>query len=365
MLVGDTIVPSQRIVAPAMRLRRERTLSAPGQVFVQVGQAVQPSDVIARGAGKPSFQIIDVAEALDLGPGAARDAIRVEVGEDAISDETILAERRKYLFRRMRVLAPADGRVVHIDRGGRILFQAQGEDEILRAGLQGRVVDVMPRFGSVIEVTGALVQGIWGNGVRAVGILRLLTSIPGEPLSADTFHAGLRGAIVVAGRMRGAAVFEAGATAQIRGLVVGSLPPDLFALAREQSYAVFVTDGVSQESMAQPIFEILQQNDGREAIVDARFNAGRGRQIPELLIHRTGDTMPTLEEETPLRQGDVVRAIAPPHLGRVGIVKTVDAGRHRLESGLELPGCLVTFPGGDEQFVPHTNVERLAGYIQP
>lgn len=362
MSADNSYIPQQRIIAPAIRLRRERLLDAPGQVFAQKNQSVRPNDVIARGTGHRNLTAVNVAAKFDVDTKSARNAIQVSVGE-SVNTDTVLAETRK-LLRRRRLHAPTNGRVAHIDANGIILLETHDEEEILRAGFHGRVIDVMARFGAVVEATGALVQGVWGNGAQDIGVLRMLTPSVDTSLSSELFDAGLRGAIVVAGKTIDRDVFEAAASAKVRGLIVGSLHPELIEVAvrYRKSYAVIVTDGVNRENMAQPIFDILQQNEGREARIDARFQLGRNRLVPEIFIGKSVDMAPEVDETAPLQEGDVVCVIAPPYLGRVGIVTTVDAGRHLLDSGLETPGCLVEFSAGDTQFVPITNLERFTGY---
>lgn len=362
MSVDNSFVPQQRIIAPAIRLRRERLLESPGKVFAQKGQSVRPNDVIARGTGQRNLTAVNVGKKLELDAKGARNAIQVSVGE-SVNTDTVLAETRK-LLRRRRLHAPINGRVAHIDTNGIILLETHNEEEILRAGFHGRIIEVMARFGAVVEATGALVQGVWGNGAQNIGVLRVLTPSTDTSLSSELFDAGLRGALVVAGKTIDRDVFEAAASAKVRGLIVGSLHPELIELARQyrDSYAVIVTDGVNRESMAQPIFDILQQNEGREARIDARFQLGRDRLVPEIFIGKSIETAPEVDERAPLREGDMVCVVAPPYLGRVGIVKTIDAGRHLLDSGLEVAGCTVEFSSGDAQFVPTTNLERFTGY---
>lgn len=323
---------------------------------------MRPNDVIARGTGARNLTAVDVGKRLELDVKSARKAIQVDVGQ-SVNTETVLAETRK-LLRRRRLHAPISGRIAHIDSNGVILLETHNEEEILRAGFRGRVIDVMARFGAVIEATGALVQGVWGNGAQDIGVLRVLTPSADTSLSSELFDAGLRGAIVVAGKTVDRDVFEAAASVKIRGLVAGSLHPDLIEIAEQyaDSYSIIVTDGVNRESMAQPIFEILQDNEGREASIDARFQLGRDRLVPEIFIWKSVETAPDVDETAPLAEGDMVRIIAPPYLGRVGTVKTLVAGRHTLDSGIEIDGCTIEFPAGDTQFVPYTNLERFTGY---
>ncbi len=353
-------IPDEVAVFPLVRVQRERLLKTPGQVLARIGQLVQPHDVVAQAPGHLSVRLIDVARELGVKPKAALKAITVEPGQP-VKENDVLAQQ-KGLFRRREVVAPASGRVLLVDSQGRILLQVTTEGEILRAGLRGQVINLMPRFGVVIESTGAFVQGVWGNGKNHVGVLRVLASSPEDSVSPRQFDVSVRGNVVVAGRTVGADVLEAASQARVHGLIVASLRPELLELARQQEYAVVVTDSVHNVGMAPPIFEILRRYDGQEVVVNALFNPARPRLRPEIFVPiPTADEVPVFRPGRPLRAGDVVRLVTPPFLGRVGVVQNPWAGRGVLESGLEVKGCEVALPDGSVHFVALDAVERLTG----
>ncbi len=353
-------IPDEVAVFPRVRVQHERLLKTPGQVLARIGQFVQPHDVVAQAPGRLRVHVVDVAKELDVKPKAALKAITVEPGQ-TVKENDLLAQQSG-LFRRRKVVAPVGGRVLQVDNQGRVLLQTMAEGETLRAGLRGKVINLMPRFGVVIESTGAFVQGVWGNGQNRVGVLRVLASSPNGTVSPEQFDVSVRGNVVVAGRTVSPEVLEAATQARVQGLIVASLRPELLELARKQEYAVVVTDGVHNEGMAPPIFEILRRCDGQEVVVNAIFNPGRPRLRPEILIPEPStEGVPVFRPGRPLQVGDVVRIVAPPLLGRVGVVRTPWAGRGILESGLEVNGCEVTLPDGSVHFVALHAVERLTG----
>ncbi|MDQ7029435.1 MAG: hypothetical protein Q9O62_06490 [Ardenticatenia bacterium] len=354
-----TYVPEEVIVSPRVRVRRERMLRSLGQLFVRIGQLVHPHDVVAKGPGHTTIHLVDVAAELKLKPKAALKAILVEPGQTVKAEE--LLARQSGLFHRKELRAPVDGRVMQIDPLGRVVLQVMAEGETLRAGLQGKVINLMPRHGVVIESVGAFVQGVWGNGRSHVGILRLLASSPDDQVSPEQFDVSVRGSIVVVGRTASADVFEAAARARVHGLIMASLRPELLDVAQQQDYAVVVTEGVVGAAMAPPIFDILRRHDGHEAVVHAVFSPARPRLRPDILIPLQVEDAPLFHAGRPLATGDVVRLLAPPLLGKVGTVRDPWVGLGMLESGVEAEGCEVELADGSVHFVPLHAVERLTG----
>ena len=89
------------------------------------------------------------------------------------------------------------------------------------AFLAGKVVEVIPNEGVVIEADITYIQGIFGIGGEAYGKLRMACADPKEELTADLLQEDMRGQIVVGGaRMTGDAVRKAiklGVSAVISG----------------------------------------------------------------------------------------------------------------------------------------------------
>lgn len=364
MWAAERFTPQELIVAPLVRIQRERLLSAPGLVLVQQGRTVQANDVVAQMPGRRILHMFDIGELLGLKKRpAVQKALRVQP-DQLVEEGDILAEAGS-VIRRKRVRAPMRGRILHIDPHGRILLETIGEEENLRAGYRGTVIGLLPRYGVVIEAIGALVQGWWGNGHTNIGVLRMGVKRPHEIMPSSRLGIGLRGMIVVAGRTVEPAFFETAAQVGIRGLIVETLRPDLLEIAARMPYSVVVLGGFHREPMAQPAFDIFNAHDGHEVIINATEPNPAERKYPEIFIPSM--RADARSEATPLQLGrpfdvgDVVRVLTPPMMGRIGVITELDVDEGPSETGLELPGCRISFGKGTEMIFPYTNLERLTG----
>src|SRR6185295_11385994 len=94
--------------------------------------------------------------------------------------------------------SPVAGRLVAA-AGGKALVAAISKPYELRAGIPGSVVTILQARGVVIETTGALLQGAWGNGGEDFAPLRLAGGGPAAKLTLDMLAVEMRGAILAAG----------------------------------------------------------------------------------------------------------------------------------------------------------------------
>ncbi len=79
----------------------------------------------------------------------------------------------------------------------------------VRAYLSGKVVEVLPKEGCVIEDDVMFVQGIFGIGGETEGVIQVACGGHGETLDADAITADMKGAVILGGaRMTAAALRE-------------------------------------------------------------------------------------------------------------------------------------------------------------
>lgn len=356
MWAPETQFPRSVRVLPLARIRRERLLPVPGTVHVSFHQEVTAETVIAEAELAGELASVEIGAHVAFDRRRVEKALLVQPGDVVSLDQPLAAGRNG--LRRWEVRSPAAGVILAIDDEGRILIQLASRPVQLLAGMYGRVVNVMPRFGAVIEGSGALFQGIWGNGRESFGVLRLLTMGANEPLTAEQFDVALRGTIVVGGATIDREGLEAARDVQVRGLIVGAMPYELVTLARTLAFPVVLTEGFGRVPIAPPIYEGIAACDGREALLDGRYEPRWGRQLPELFVplNRPAEPVP---EPGPLAEGQQVRLLAPPRFGRIGRIVRLAAGTRPTESGLALPGCEVRLEDGEVVFVPYSNLERL------
>src|SRR5690606_16473023 len=191
-----TYFPDQRHILPSGVIRRERLLpeGVVGEVEAQVGERVDLRDVVARGEAAARYVVLDAVQELRLKrPEALADLMLVEVGEPVEAGQVIAGKAKG---RGRKLQSPIDGVIRHVG-GGRVSVQELPEPVEAQAGLSGQVVAVRERRGVVIEASGAVLQGVWGNNRLSVGPLRIWPDSELDAIEIDEIALGYRGTIVV------------------------------------------------------------------------------------------------------------------------------------------------------------------------
>jgi hypothetical protein len=356
-------MPETRIT-PLTFVRRERILPARGEVLVRLGDLVGPADVVACCQVPGSVEVVDISRELGLPGDRATRCVRKAVG-DVVQPNEVLASHRSLLA----PLGPsstarAGGRIMAV-QSGLVLIESAPTTYLLRAHIAGRVASVMPGLGVVIATNAALIQGMWGCGGEAEGVLRVLADEPAKPLRAGSIDLSCRDTIVVGGSGFDEEALYQAVQAGVRGIIAGSLNSDLIPAVIKLPFPVVVTEGFGSCPMSEMAFSLLQANAGREAMLDAGTQPGRGARRPELLIPaQSGDARPAEPLAEPdampeLRPGMRVRALRAPYLGRIGTVAGLPARALRLESGVRLPVAEVRFDAGQPVLIPLANLELV------
>jgi len=352
--------PYEARVMPLTLIQRERRLpaGAPGEVLARQNERVESTQIVARVHHTQDFRILDVARALRVPRSQVKRYMLKEIGAAVEADQPLAA--RGGLFRRI-LRAPAKGEIVAVGNG-RVLLEVEPELIEVRAYLKGTVTAVTPGRGVVIEAAGAVVQGTWGCGGEAFGVLRVVADRPDEPLKARVIDVACHGAIVIGGAWIDAAALQQAMQLQVRGLIAGSMDGELRALAQAASFPIILTEGFGRAPMAEPIFQLLCGQTGREACISADTRVRYGVTRPEVLIPLPTELRPSPPPPpgTPLAEGALVRVVRPPYHGAVGVVTAVPGKSQRLESGARVYGAEVDLGGNaGTVFVPYVNLELL------
>jgi len=333
---------------------RERLLPVSGEVLVRLNQKVGPNDVIAEANWAREHVLLDVARILGVTPNAADRLVKCKTNDRLAAGAEIVPG--KGFFGR-NVVVPREGRVVAAG-GGQVLMEV-GESKLeLRAGISGTVVEVVPDRGAVIQTSGALVQGVWGNGRIDSGTLVNLAEKPDGVLTADRMDVSMRGFVILAGMIKDAEPLKAAADLPVRGLILSSLYPSLIPQAKEMRYPIIVTDGFGSLPMNSAAYKLLSTNAKREVTVNAEaYNRYSGAR-PEIIIPLPASSdLPVPNEVETFAPGLQVRMRRPPAMGMIGSIVTVKPGQTTLPSGLRARAAEVKLENGETIIVPLVNLE--------
>ncbi len=348
-----TIAPVHHIL-PLTTVVRERTLPIKGTVVARMGQKVSSADIVAEAVWSREHYFLDVARILGLSPDEADRLIRCKAG-DQLPADAIVAKGRGLDPKTVR--APRESRVVAAG-GGQVLLESGESRMELRAGLSGVVTQVIPDRGVEIQTTGALIQGVWGNGRVETGVMINLADKPDSVLTVSRLDASMRGSILVVGQVREEEVLRAAADLPARGLILASLDPTLIGAAREVRYPIVLTDGFGTLPMNAAAHRLITTNGRREATLNAEGYDRYSGTRPEIIIPLPAPTPPAVPHDVEaFAPGQTVRLRRQPAAGQVATLMSLYNGLATFPSGLRAAAAEVKLENGEQLLVPLVNLE--------
>jgi len=352
-----TYFPEQRHLLPLTLIRRERLLDEGVVGIVDVGkmQRVTIKEIVAHGQGSSEYTLIDGARYFRLRDPALLESLMMVDLDDEVVEGQVIAQRR-----RRKLLAPISGRLIDV-AGGRIILQGYPQTIELEAGLNGTVVDVYPGRGVTIETAGGVLQGVWGNGKRAIGVLRVEPTTGIEMIRTDSLDMQYRGGIIITRKPLRAATLDVIETQSLLGVIAPSMEPDLLDYALSLDAAIMLTEGFGSMRMSTSNFQFLDDYDGRQALLDAHTPLGTDMRRPEVIItvpmsgERPGPPLVSLS----LQPGTQVRLTQGRMAGSLGRVVSLPKLPVVIDNGLRVPCAEVALVAGNRVMVPLANLEVL------
>jgi hypothetical protein len=344
-----------RHILPLTMIRRERALPISGKVLVRAGQSVSATDVIAEAVLSPEYILLDIARGLGMSPAKADRHLRCQAG-DQLAEKDIIAGPVG-LGRRV-IRCPRDAKVI-LAGEGQILLEAMVKPFQLKAGMPGEVVELISDYGAVVETTGALIQGIWGNGGVAFGFMTVLAKSPDHVITPVEIDVGLRGAIVLGGYCNNPEVLKVAGELPLRALILSSIDSRLISAAVKCPIPVIVLDGFGQRPLNAVAHKLLTSNERREVVVNAenwdRYTGTR----PELIIPLPApSSVATPAETITFHLDQPVRILRPPLVNEVGIIVALK-GTTTLPGGLRTRVAEVRLDDGRSTLIPLANLEVI------
>lgn len=342
-------------ILPVTTILREVMLPVPGRVLARKGQRVYPSDVMAEAVVAPEHLLLDIGRGLGVRPEEADQYIKVPVGVQ-VDEGDVIAERGTMARRIVR--SPKPGKVV-VAGSGQVLLQVGSKPFELKAGLTGIVVELYPERGVLIETTGALIQGMWGNGGVDYGLLTVRVKSPKDELRADRLDVSLRGSVVLGGYCGDLEVIRQLDELPLRGLILGSMSPALVPHALKVKCPVLVLDGFGRLPMNNAAFKLLSTSDRREVSINAARWDRLAARRPEVVIPLPSGAANLPVQVAHYKTGQQVRMLRAPHRGLSGELIRLLPDPVKLPNGVEALVAEVILETNENVIVPLVNMEVL------
>ena len=355
-------------------VRKERLLPIRGEVVVTKGAEVRAEDVVAHAELPGDVVTVNASNQLGSTPGELPGLMLKKPGE-AVKQEEVIAQTRPLIkWFRSEVRSPVDGTVETVSEiTGQVILRTAPKPVEVKAYVDGKVVEVLPGEGVVVETTAALVQGILGIGGEVTGELAMVGEGPGDVIEPGDLTEKHKGKIVVAGSMVTREVYDRANRMGVSALVSGGFhDADLRALLgydlgvaitghEAVSPTLIITEGFGKIAMAERTYKLLASHAGERVSANGATQIRAGVLRPEIIIplgkEAEGGGGPESETASGLTTGVQVRIIREPGFGRLGMVKNLPPEPREVESGARVRVVEVEMPEGGMMIVPRTNVE--------
>ena len=327
---------------------RTFTLPYSGTVLVQIGQEVAAGDPIAEVRMPARYQVFDVVNNFKINPRHIDRYIERLVGEPVKAGD-IIAQKSGIIGRIFR--ASEDGMVVAI-RDGKITL-ALGEKVVqVLAAFPGTVVEIISEQGAVIATQGALLQGIWGNGLNVSAVLTNWGEEPGAEKEA-----GIAGKIVAVDHCASRPQLNRYMAQQPAGMVFGSVLPQMLPELEQADIPMMVLVGFGELPLDPISLQMLKQMQGQMVALNANPPDPLEGTHPELILPgRAQFTEELFPAEELLKVGRRVRLLGKPYAGSVGTVIELPEQPEMFASGLVMEAVVVQREDGQVIRVPRANI---------
>lgn len=373
--MAHAYTPGLRVTDHAHVLR-ERRLPLKGEVLAPLGAEVAPDSIVARTELPGNVQTVNLAQKLATDPAKVAGTLVKPLGSAVRKGDIIATARSLFGLMASHVEAPADGTLESVSSvSGQLILREPPLPVEVSAYVHGRVAEVLPGEGVVVEAYGALLQGIFGVGGETFGPIAIAVSGPDQELLEVHLTAEHRGKVVVGGSFVTYDTLQRARQVGVAAVVVGGFnDQDLKRLlgkdlgvaitgGEDIGFTLVLTEGFGRIQMAQRTWRLLTLHQGKVASVSGATQIRAGVMRPEILIpHATGPSGAVGESpEGGLDLGSVLRIIREPYFGRIGKVTGLPAELQMLDTEAHVRVLEVEFVDTSERvIVPRANVERIA-----
>lgn len=344
-------------ILPLTHIRRERLLPLPGRILVRKGQKVAATDPIGEYKPRQDYYLVDVARVLGISADHVDRYIQCETGS-AIAEGDVIAGPVGFTKRVIRT--PRSGKVI-LTGGGQVLLELDEQLVSVLAGVSGEITELISDRGVVVETTGSLVQGVWGNGKIDFGPLRILAKSPDHELSEEQLDASQRGAVILAGYCKDAHILEVAHQVQIRGLILGSIDFSIKKMAQELSYPIILLEGFGKFPINASAFRLLTSQEQKEISLNAETTNHLAGVRPEIIVPvPTSGTVAQPKTTEYFAPQQKIRILNSLYARSTGILTQIK-GWVVMPSGIRAHAAEVILDQNNERvIVPLDNLEILA-----
>ncbi len=377
--MAHAYTPGLRVTKQAV-IRKKRILPLKGEVMVKVGDLVHTETVVAKTQLPGAVSIVSIMGPLGCEANEVPSLMLKKTGDRVEQNEVIAEARPLFAFLKFltgQVHSPITGYLEKVsDVTGQVILREPPQPVIMRAYIEGKVVEVHPEEGVTVETTATFIQGIFGVGGETVGEIAVAVDNPSVEIRPEHIKPEHKGKVVVGGSYVGIEAIKRGIEVGVAGIISGGMSDhDLKSLLGKDlgvaitghediGLTLVITEGFGHIDMAGRTFSLLKEREGLRASISGATQIRAGVIRPEIIVPLTKELLADTNEvvtktEDGVTGGDPIRIIREPNFGKLGRVKRLIPELMVMESETRVRVMEVTLADGTDFIVPRANVEII------
>jgi hypothetical protein len=358
-------------------VRKSRILPVSGDVLVTEGSHVSYDTVVARTYVPGDVTMVPLFYNVGVEPYELPKVMLKKEGDTVKEGELLAVSKAFFGMFKTEYKSEVSGTIELISTvTGMVAIQGLPRPVNLDAYVSGRVVEVIPKLGVVIETTAAFIQGILGIGGERQGEL-MTVAAPDEVLTPNVIGEDCAGKVLMGGSLVTAEVLRKAEDAGVKGIITGGIDSGELTnyLEYEMGVAItgnedigltcIITEGFGEMAMASRTYNLLKDLNGMLASLNGATQIRAGVIRPEVIVplKETSEAGLTMDEEDVLADGMYpgtrVRVIRQPYFGAIGTIHSLPVELQQLESESYVRVMVVDLDEGSQVTIPRANTEII------
>lgn len=357
------------------KVDKDRILPLKGEVIVKLNDVVTPDDIVARTHLPGNVQMVNVGNLLNIDPSDVEGVMLKPIGSEFKKGEMIAETKGIFGLFKSNVVAPIDCTMESVSSiTGQVVLRDAPIPVEVDAYIRGKVAQVYPEEGVVIETEAVFIQGIFGIGGESRGELVVVTENRDDELTADMIESEHAGKVLVGGSFLSLKAYKKAISLKVAGIVVGGFNyfdlEDILGYtlgvaitgSEDLATSLVLTEGYGKIRMGSRTFDLLKRHAGKFTSINGATQIRAGVIRPEIVIplnqkELKGDAH-AAQINKGIQAGSLVRVIRAPYFGRIGTVVSLPPELHKMESETMVRVAKIKID--DQVFtIPRANLEMV------
>jgi len=355
-------------------VQKLRRLPILGEVLVNVGDTVEHDACVAITNIRGDPTIVKAALLLGVEPEDLQQYLNKNVGDPVKKGDSLASYSAFFGLVKKQVDAPVDGVLESISNlTGQLIIRGDPIPVEVDCYIPGKIIEVVPKEGAVVETNAAFIQGIIGIGGETHGVIRIAVDLPDEELTADKITPEDKENVIVGGSLISLDAIRKGVEVGASCIVSGGIRHDVLkefmgeeigvAITGQEELGItlLVTEGFGKMRMSQRTFDLLKEFEGYRAAVNGATQIRAGVLRPEIIIPHE-QTVEASDEDSlaaGMTKGTPVRIIRQPYFGSIATVVSLPIELQQVHSESMVRVVNLKLDDGSIVTVPRANVEII------